>query len=184
VHLISDSLQACEQLMLQGQVQFLLCHHHALAPVRLDLARFRSVCVGEDSLCPVVAPGVDGAPLFTLPVSEGAVPYLAYSAESGLGRIVAAAHPAGIEAMLDRVFTSHLAAALRTMALTGRGVAWLPRSLVAEDLAAGRLVHAGGAALDVGMEIRLVRPAARLGVAGERFWEVVNDHPRGDEEVA
>ena len=171
VQLVSDSLSACEQLMLQGQAQFLLCHHHALAPVRLDPARFRSVCVGTDLLCPVVAPDASGAPLFALPAG-GTVPYLAYSAESGLGRIVAGARPAGTGAMLDVVFTSHLAAALRTMALTGRGVAWLPLSLVAEDLAAGRLVRAG-AGLDVGMEIRLVRPATRLGAAGERFWEVI-----------
>ena len=140
--------------------------------MRLDPARFRSVCVGKDVLCPVVAPDGAGAPLFALPVAGGTVPYLAYSAESGLGRIVAGARPAGTRGMLDPVFTSHLAAALRTMALTGRGVAWLPLSLVAEDLAAGRLVRAG-TGLDVGMEIRLVRPATRLGAAGERFWGVI-----------
>jgi hypothetical protein len=28
VNLIADNMQACEQLMLQGQAQFVLCHHH------------------------------------------------------------------------------------------------------------------------------------------------------------
>jgi DNA-binding transcriptional LysR family regulator len=138
VQLVSDNLHACEQLMLQGQAQFLLCHHHALAPVRLDAARFRSVQVRADLLCPVVAPDAAGAPLFALPMVGGPAPYLAYSAESGLGRIVAAARPADIEGMLDAVFTSHLAAALRTMALTGRGIAWLPLSLL------GRIWRRGG----------------------------------------
>jgi DNA-binding transcriptional LysR family regulator len=173
VELVSDSLQSCEQLMLRGEVQFLLCHHHPLAPVRLDWGRFRTVRIGGDVLCPVVAPGADGAPLFTVPPGGGAAPYLAYSAESGLGRIAAAARPAEVEGMLDVVFTSHLAAALRTMAATGRGIAWLPLSLVAEDLVAGRLVRAGAAGLDIAMDVQLIRPATRLGVAAERFWGAI-----------
>lgn len=174
VQLVSDSLHACETLMLQGQVQFLLCHHHALAPVRLDPARYHAVRVGGDVLCPVVAPGATGAPLYTLPPSAGAAPYLAYNAESGLGRIANAAWPgtmAGIR--LDTVFTSHLAAVLRTMAATGRGIAWLPVSLIAEDIAAGRLMPAGGPELDIKMDIVLIRPTARLGLAAERFWSLI-----------
>ncbi len=172
VQLVSDSLHACEQLMLHGQVQFLLCHHHAAAPVRLEGGRFRSIRIGEDVLIPVVAPGPAGAPLYTLP-SPGSVPYLAYSDESGLGRIVSAAQPTTESMRLDTVFTSHLAAALRTMAATGRGVAWLPQSLIGEDLTAGRLVRAGDHALDIPMEIHLLRPTARLAPAGERFWGLI-----------
>ncbi len=74
---------------------------------------------------------------------------------------------------LDTVFTSHLAAALRTMAATGRGVAWLPQSLIGEDLTAGRLVRAGDPSLDIPMEIHLLRPTARLAPAAERFWGLI-----------
>jgi DNA-binding transcriptional LysR family regulator len=168
VQLVSDSLAACEQLMLHGQAQFLLCHHHALAPVRLEEARFTRITVGQDVLCPVVAPDADGRPRYSLKQAGDAVPFLAYSAESGLGRIAATAGLA--ELALDTVFTSHLAAALRTMAATGRGVAWLPRSLIAEDLSHGRLVAAGPAAMEVGMEIHLIRPITDLGPAAEQFW--------------
>jgi DNA-binding transcriptional LysR family regulator len=175
VQLVSDSLRACEQLMLHGQVQFLLCHHHALAPVRLDPARFPVLRIGGDVLCLVVAPDENGAPRYALPPQGRApAPYLAYSDESGLGRIVAAARPKGAAGMrLDTVFTSHLAAALRTMAGTGRGIAWLPQSLIAEDMARGRLVRAGRPALDIPMDIHLYRRAVDLGPAAERFWTLI-----------
>ena len=63
-----------------------------------------------------------------------AAPYLGYSEQSGLGRIVAAALPSPYADLVRRpVFQAHLAAALRSMVLAGRGVAWLPRSLIADD---------------------------------------------------
>ena len=175
VQLVSDSLGVCEQLMLQGQAHFLLCHHHASAPVRLDPTRFTAVRVGQDVLLPVVAPDQTGKPRYVLaPGGTTPVPVLAYSDASGLGRIVAAAGVDTTGAVrLDPVFTSHLAAALRTMALTGRGVAWLPRSLIADDLDAGRLVRAGASALEIPVDITLVRGNAALGAAAERFWALV-----------
>jgi DNA-binding transcriptional LysR family regulator len=36
LNLISDSMEACEQIMLGGEVHFLLCHYHAAAPTRFD----------------------------------------------------------------------------------------------------------------------------------------------------
>jgi DNA-binding transcriptional LysR family regulator len=170
IQLVSDSLSACEQQMLQGRAQFLLCHHHPSAPVRLDPSHFTSITVGTDLLCPVSAADAAGAPLHALDTTaQAALPYLAYSEDSGLGRIVAGAQGGG-GLRLDRVFTSHLAAALRSMARAGRGVAWLPRSLIAGDLAQGRLVRAGPASLDVAVNIDLFRAKASLEAGAERFW--------------
>jgi DNA-binding transcriptional LysR family regulator len=59
------------------------------------------------------------------------------------------------------------------MALEGRGVAWLPLSLAAEELRTGALVRAGDAAWDLEVEIRLFRPRAPLAPAAERFWALV-----------
>ena len=171
VQLVSDSLSACERLMLEGRAQFLLCHHHAAAPVRLGREGFSAIRVGADRLLPVAAPDLQGAPRHALaPGDAGPLPYLGYDAESGLGRIIAALLPDAVTARLDTVFTSHLAAALRTMAATGRGIAWLPESLVAEDLAAGRLLRCGPEALDIALDINLIRAARDLGAAAERFW--------------
>jgi DNA-binding transcriptional LysR family regulator len=128
--------------------------------------------VGADVLVPASAPGADGAARFDLgPRRASRVAILAYSAESGIGRLVRALRGPALESMhADVVFTAHLASVLRTMALDGRGIAWLPRTLIADDLAAGRLVAVGDAAWSIPVDIRLFRQRAAMHPSAERFW--------------
>lgn len=176
ITLSSDSMEACERLMLAGQAQFLLCHAHPAAAGRLDAESFRSIVIGSDRLLAVTAPDADGRPRHLLSDGEtAALPHLSYSRESGMGRILEAVRAVQpLPGALDTVFTSHLAAVLRTLARDGRGVAWLPESLIAEDLARGSLVRAGQPVGDirwtVPVQIRLVRPRARQSKAAESFW--------------
>ncbi len=185
VQLISDVMQQCELLMQQGRVHFLLCHAHDQVPHRLDPALHRHAVVGHDALLPVSASDDRGRPRYSLDGRDGAsasarapvpvpVPVLEYSAESGIGRLVRALRgPALAHAQAQPALTAHLASVLKTMALDGRGVAWLPRSLIADELAAGRLVAAGGQAWAIAVEIRLYRPQAALPRAAERFWRLL-----------
>lgn len=164
VELTADNMVACERLMVEGRAQFLLCHHHEAASTRLD-TDFRSIQLGEDSLIPVMSPAL--AKQFELKTA----PQLAFTAESGMGRILTAAWLAsGRPAPRKPIFTSHLASVLTAMARDNRGVAWTARSLVAEDLASGRLIHAGEPADDIPIEIRLWRPKTRQTPAAENFW--------------
>ena len=59
------------------------------------------------------------------------------------------------------------------MALDGRGMAWLPQTLIAEDLASGRLIEAAPQEWRIEMEIRLYRDRSPLGKAAEDFWTAV-----------
>ncbi|WGF88535.1 LysR family transcriptional regulator [Marinivivus vitaminiproducens] len=171
VQLISDSLAGCEQVMAQGLAQFLLCHGHDLAPLRLDDAFVRRP-VGNDDLIPMAAPDPSGQARWRLPGRAASpLPYLAYSEESGLGRIVEARHRlAGRPCALRPAITSHLAAVLLTLARDGVGIAWLPRSLAEPDLQAGRLVRAGAPEYDIAVEIQVVRPRARQNAMAEALW--------------
>jgi DNA-binding transcriptional LysR family regulator len=170
LNLISDSMQACEQMMLRGEAQFLLCHTHPDMSSRLETSQFKSIVVGADTLVPLSARSRNGTPRWSLDGFEP-VKYLAYSAQSGLGRIVAARWGAKDRAAaLETVFTSHLAATLLSMARAGDGVAWLPRTLAEEDISAGLLVEAGNRELEIPIEIRLFRPVARQGQAAESVW--------------
>ena len=170
LNLISDSMQACEQMMLRGEAQFLLCHTHPDMSSRLETSQFKSIVVGADTLVPLSARDLNGTPRWSLDGFEP-VKYLAYSAQSGLGRIVAARWGAKDRGFaLDTVFTSHLAATLLSMARAGDGVAWLPRTLAEEDISAGLLVEAGNSELEIPIEIRLFRPVARQGQAAESVW--------------
>jgi DNA-binding transcriptional LysR family regulator len=179
IQTMSDSSLACEDLMLQRRVQFVLCHGHALVPGRLDEAQYPMLRLADDRLLPVSAPGAGtpGRPLHAV-VQGGAVPVLAYSEASGLGRIMrarmrhlftegaGAALPHGVSV----VFTAHHAVLLKTMALEGRGVAWLPESLIADELRAGALVPAGGSDWNLPVQIRLYRQRAEMSPVAEALW--------------
>jgi LysR family transcriptional regulator, hypochlorite-specific transcription factor HypT len=175
IQLVSDVLQQCEALMLQGRVQFLLCHSHDHSPMRLGSVHHPSAVVGSDLLMPVSVPDLDGKPKFALIASANRrVAVLAYSAESGIGRIVRALRGAALEEIhADVVFTAHLASVLKTMALDGRGVAWLPKTLIGEDLASGRLVAVGDASWSIAVDIRLFRQEATMHPAAEKFWRTI-----------
>jgi DNA-binding transcriptional LysR family regulator len=177
VELVADHMVACERLMLDGKAQFLLCHDHPAASNLLDRAAFQSVCLGLDVLVPVAAADANGRPQHILPgTPEAPVPHLAYNDKSGLGRIIAAAWARTDRPLFLRpVFTSHLAIALKTLALDGRGVVWSPLSLIADNLApAGALVRAGDERWDIPIEIHLFRPRARQAAFAEAFWAALS----------
>jgi len=172
VQLMSDVLQRCEALMLQSKVQFVLSHAHPKAQGALDAEPYRSARIGEDVLIAVSAPDGEGEARHELaPRGGSALPVLQYTDESGLGRIMRAVIGRRLESMpVQIVFTAHLASVLRTMVLDGRGVAWLPRTLVEEDIGEGRLVAAASSDWNVPLEIRLYRDAEPLGKAADAFW--------------
>lgn len=179
LNLVSDHMAACERAMLAGEVDFLLCHARSDVRTPLTTDAYRSVVVGTDRLVPVSAPDASGAPRWRLPGSKSAaLPFLAYSAPSGLGRILEASLRAGAEALeLETVFTSPLSAALQTMARQGEGIAWLPLILAGEDLALGRLVDAGERKQSVPVEIRLFRSIHRQSPTAEAFWTLAKAAP-------
>lgn len=174
--LATDSMAGCEQKMLQGEAHLLLCHHHPSATVSFRPNYFLSVDIGHDTLVPVSAARPDGeGPLYTLPGTMAEpLPHLAYAQVSGMGRILAATLALdGPSAWLTPAFTAHMATVLARMTRAGRGVSWLPMSLVGGELETGALVRAGGEQWDVPIAIRLYRPRARQSEVAERFWSAV-----------
>lgn len=164
ISLMADHMVACERRMIEGKAQFLLCHHHEAAPTRLG-SDFRSIQLGRDWLLPVAVPSL------LREADPSRAPQLAFSAESGMGRILASAWARnGRAPAAQPAFSSHLASVLTAMARDGRGIAWTAMSLVQEDLEEGILARAGPQAEDVEIEIRLWRPRARQAPAAEALW--------------
>jgi LysR family transcriptional regulator, hypochlorite-specific transcription factor HypT len=175
IQLVSDvqqkcEAQKCEALVLQSQAQFMLAHGHARVRGPLDEAGCPSLVVGTDRLIPVSAPDKSGCPVHRLPPDGKSAPVhlLSYSSESGLGRILRELKGPALDRLhAPNVLTAHLASVLRTMALDGRGLAWLPQLLVGDDIEGGRLVVAAPEEWSIDLEIRLYRA---LGKAAEAFW--------------
>jgi DNA-binding transcriptional LysR family regulator len=169
IQIMSDHLVACEELMLQGRIQFLLCHGHTSVASRLDDVQYTFTRVSDDVLMPVTPPSPSGQPQHWIDEKAlGPLPVLAYSQDSGLGRIMRSLMPKTLdETPFSTVFTAHHAVLLKTMALEGRGIAWLPKSLIKAELACGLLVPAGNAEWHIPVDIRLYRQRAALSAPAE-----------------
>ena len=177
MRLLSDNLNACERMMQEGRAQFLLCHYREGTQALVGDDAFRHVVLAKDRLVPVSARRQHDGPLHALPGRPGApVPCLTFDATSGMGRILAAALPQHAGTLhISPVFTSHLAVALKAMAIDGKGVAWIPASLVEDELVSGRLIAAGDAMWGVDVQIVLIRRRERMTEIAERFWSSVID---------
>ncbi len=179
VQLVANHMEACERMLLAGEVHFLLCHHHPATMTALTTSQFRSVHVGDDRLIPASLPVSRSGkvPRFSLPGTEAApTQFLSFRPESGMGKILEAVRSTSpLKPHLKPAFTSHLAKLLVTMVQAGRGMAWLPASLIADQLASGELVKAGGREWEIPIEIHAFRPRSRLTPAAEAFWKHVQE---------
>lgn len=165
VRLLSDSMMVCEQMLLAGQVQFLICHRHPDVPSMLPPEQFLSKKIGSDVLIPLSGSAGDFA------AAPESVPYLAYSEESGLGRIVTSVLKNKREFLhLKPLFVSHLAAVLMSMSLDNKGVAWLPTMLSEQEVADGHLFRVLDTSWDIPLDIHITRPVGALSVFAEEFW--------------
>ena len=172
IALVSDVLARCEAMLLESQVQFVISHAHPQSSSQLLEQGFPFVCIGSDLLTPVSAPDSAGLPRYPLAQAtpRSPLPVLSYSAESGIGRILREVRGVALERCPARSVFKALASVLRTVTLDGRGVAWLPQTLIADDLASGRLIEAAPREWRIEMEIRLYRDRSPLGTAAEAFW--------------
>jgi DNA-binding transcriptional LysR family regulator len=63
---------------------------------------------------------------------------------------------------------------LKALAVDGKGVAWIPESLAADELEPkGRLTKAAPDEWAVSVKIVLIRPRKRMTAIAEAFWELV-----------
>lgn len=145
--------------LIEGNCDLLLCYHHAELPIELDAQRFTFKHIGDETVMPVSIPGRSGSPAFSLPGAKSIpVPYLGYTPTSYFGRVIQRIQSRVDQpCSLQHYYESDLAELLRTMALSGHGVAWLPESCIAQDLAEGTLVRAGGDQWSMNLDIRLFR---------------------------
>lgn len=178
IYLISDTLHICEQAFMEGQAQFLLSYYHAAVSFRFSPQSCPHQVIGNDVLIPFCVPKADGRPQWCLPASHShPVPILRYSQASGFSQILENTlltpqkFPANTLKFATH-FTSHLASVLFSLACEGKGVAWLPLSMVQPALKEKKLVQAGDARWHIPLEVHLYRYAATLHQTAENFWKI------------
>ncbi|MBI3149353.1 MAG: LysR family transcriptional regulator [Betaproteobacteria bacterium] len=177
--LVAANVHDAVTALVEGNCDLVLCYHHAAQPVQLDRARYPMLVLGVERLQPYSRAGAQGEPRFRLPGSASRpVPFLAYSANAYLGRMVETVlRSAPRPAHLRRRYETDMAEALKAMVLEGHGVAWLPESAVQRETRRRQLVSAVDPSdlrsWSGEMEIRLYRDSERRRPVVDRIWGAV-----------
>jgi DNA-binding transcriptional LysR family regulator len=183
--ILSDNVPGCCESFNDGTVDFVVCFMDSAnklmsAPAHpLSIGTCQSLTIGRERLVPVSAPGADARPAHDLSLERRrSVSYLGYSSECSLGWAVDQ-RLAGDETLpqLNRIYENSLADGLRSMALSGLGVAWLPLGTTNQDILRGHLVRTGAPDLDIDLDIRIYRPQRRLSRRAEELWATLEAKP-------
>lgn len=156
-------------LLDQGECDFLLTYAHQAVPPELDAEHFIFRRLGTERAIPVSIPDGHGEPLHAFRCSDTPVRLLSYGSSSFFARRLALLF-AERPTPLVTVYENPMSVGLKAMVLAGRGVAWVPESLIGEELRNGQLVPAADPSWYIAAEIRLYRARQQSRPAVERFW--------------
>lgn len=167
-----ENFDRCIAALSEGGYDYFLTYAHPLVNIPLDPAGYPHLVIGQDSLVAVARPG------WPAEWRADGMPMLQYSRGSFLNKMahIALAQPGAPRVYVAHTDESSMAEAMKSMAVAGHGVVWLPRLLVEAEIAAGRLEIV---APELPMEIRLYRNAARgRGITG-RVWQAAGSLDHG-----
>ncbi len=167
---IDDYLGALEE----GIVDFFICYQDQSETNLTDDGKYLTLKLGIESLVPVVSPDSDGNPRWWLPSKpQGGIPYLHTDSALSLWPIKLHLEKRFGDITFEPVYESSIATALKAMSIEGYGLAWLPKSIVVDDLENGRLVRAAEECDDIFVDIKIFRHAHNTEPRVERFWQVL-----------
>lgn len=166
-------------LLMRGEAEILMAYETAQTPCGVPAALALRQVLGTDRLVLVADPALHAA-LSVAPGQAPPVPMLCFPPESFFGQLLRAEalpelmrrQPVAIRCV------SEFAMGLRELALIGQGVAWLPHSLVADDLRRGRLMPLESLGRPVPMDI-VAYVAVRFGDQGEHLMRQFQALHRG-----
>lgn len=153
--LVATNVGEAVHALRDGSCDLILAYYDPDAALQLDPELFPSLHLAGTQMLPVCAADADGAPRYDIDSGE-TVPLLAYTAGAFLGR--------SVNLLLRQralrsttVYETAMADSLKTMALQGLGIAWVPRLSVEPELQRGELAICGGEQWQVPLDIRLYR---------------------------
>lgn len=160
----AENFDRCIEALTNGGYDFFLTYAHPQVNIPLDPELYPHQVVGQDSLVAVARPGwprdwlADGMPL------------LQYSRGSFLNAMtrIAQRQPGAPKIYVAHIDETSMAESMKSMAVAGHGVVWLPRLVVEAEINAGRLEVVAPA---LPMQIWLYRnPTRGRGITG-RVWQ-------------
>jgi len=167
-----DSFATIVSKLVRNECDFLLTYSHDAVPVIGELGGYPFLSLGQERVIAVSAPAADGSAQHRVSLDGPPASYLGYSSKSffaeALPRTVFKRSPLP----LTTVYENALSAALKATAISGRGLAWVPESLVEREMDGGLLVRASGPEFDLIVETRLYRSFGFRSARAKHFWRV------------
>ena len=159
----------------EGQVDFFICYEDPTGTIINDTEKFRSLLLGSETLIPIVSPDENGKPRFWLPTAKSgsSIPYLHTYSNPLVWPVKAHIEKRYGDLNFEPMYESSIAAAIKAMVLEGYGVAWVPKSIVEDDLATGLLVRAATEEDDIFLDIKIYNFEANAEPKTEKFWQVL-----------
>ena len=171
VRVRSGNREACLGHLVTGEVDIAVIYESPHGPPRPGSRAFAERSIGSEPLIAVCTSGLARLP------PHDPLPLVAYPGDVFLGHVIERAVLSRLPA--DRIITrkaeTALTLAARQYALDGIGIAWVPRSMVADDLHQGTLVRAPLDATDLTLDIRMVRLADPMRPAAQDGWDLLCD---------
>jgi LysR family transcriptional regulator, hypochlorite-specific transcription factor HypT len=180
LHVAANNFREALSRYERAQSDYFLCYDSSVHGIALDDDEHAKLTLGTDYLVPVSVPAKQSSkPYYAITrASERPLPYLAYTEESHLGKVLQNHPPfAHIADRLVAHAKSAYAETLRAGVLTGLGVAWLPYSLVRSNLEGGDLTLAsndGAHYIPLTIDIYRQRRTVRDEVL--KCWEIWRSH--------
>jgi DNA-binding transcriptional LysR family regulator len=185
VRVVVKGAQAAAVALLDGDADLWLAPQHPQLPLMLDPMSYEAATVAHDRLSPIVATNGFGRALYALPgLRDAPTPLLEYGMADYLSQVVGVVMAsAPLRACLRPVAGSDSLHSLCTLVRQGLGLAFLPESMVREELRRGELVRAD-ARWSALLEIRLVRAGRAFprspADAAQRMWRCLVDDDHCD----
>ncbi|EAQ65023.1 hypothetical protein MED121_09895 [Marinomonas sp. MED121] len=159
----------------EGIVDFFISYEDKYQFNLIDKEKYPSLLLGRESLVPIVSPDENGNPSWLLSgKNTQPIPYLQYSVSTQLNRYVTHKLETSYKNLkLKPSYESSVTMNLKAMALEGYGVAWLPLSIIKDELKDGRLMRADEISEDIQMMIKIFRYGDSTEPRVDKIWQVL-----------
>ena len=168
---VDDYLSAVED----GRIDFFICYVDPTGTIYNYTEKFSSLTLGTETLVPVVSPDSNGNPKYWLPsLKPGtSIPYLHTNSRPSLWPIKHHLETRYASLKFVPVYETSIATAIRAMVIEGYGVAWIPKSIVIDDLRKGRLMRAAQECDDIALDIKIYRYEPNADQRTKKFWQAI-----------